>query len=554
MGYRGGHYYNFGRQYACIYYSSMWFPEGNDNFKTIILNNQINVSGGFVMERIDGSNPVYGGPGIHDRLYFYAYNQLIGVVTRYTSNPNAFAGIINGAYESDYVAGSYVGPNPNGDPTSSYYRITISSDVKKVRNDVSNAYFSLFGRYGEQAGVEGYTNSWLYGTGRQSYGTITNLVRAGGDRNVGGSGEWNDVQSFGRHTGMSPGTCPIVGCTDPAASNYNRNATRDDGSCTYPAPSVSITANPTSLIRGSSATISWSITNATSASISGIGTVSTSSSGSTTVTPSSTTTYTLTASGRGGTTSRSITVTVYIPPQISLTADRTQIVRGESTVLRWATTGDANRMTISPGFGDTLLSSNSQISPTVTTTYTATATGLGGTDTKQITIVVIQPPSVDLNGPLTVNYGNTATLSYQQQNSTTSLTIQKYYYYLDGQVVVQQSSLPVGESSSGTFVDSIPYTNKGPSSITYNLVGVRDTLTDTDSISVSVNIDQNPNLIDVPESIDKLKNEEPVITPESTALMELRVEDIDIPVEIKSSVPLQVSFDNDDVYRDIRSL
>lgn len=457
MPYRGGHYYNFGRPWACIYYSQMWFPGGG--------------------------------------------------------------GDVN-------------------DPT---------------RNSVTYAYYSLFGRYGELAGVEGYVYTWLYGNGPAIYGSITEMVRRGGDRNVGGSGEWNDVNRYGRHTGMASGTCPIRGCTDPRASNYNRSATVDDGSCTYAAPSVSITASPSAIIQGGSSTISWSTTNATSASISNIGTVS-AGSGSTTVRPSSTTTYTLTASGLGGTRSAQTTVTVYVPPRISLTADSTQIVRGTSTVLRWATTGDANRMTISPGFGDTLLTSNSVISPTVTTTYTATATGLGGTDTKQLTITVIQPPSVDLNGPSTINYGSNATLSYQQENCTTSLTIQKSYYYQDGQIVVQQSSLPTAELSSGTFVDSIPYNNQGPTSITYNLVGVRDSLSDSDAITVYVNIDQTPNLIDIPESIDKLKNEEPVITPESTALMELRVEDIDIPVEIKSSVPLQVELDNDGTYRDIRSL
>lgn len=51
-------------------------------------------------------------------------------------------------------------------------------------------------------------------------------------------------------------SCPLDGCTDPEALNYNPNATDDDGSCTYPEPcltnQVVVTFNPGSFVYESS--------------------------------------------------------------------------------------------------------------------------------------------------------------------------------------------------------------------------------------------------------------------------------------------------------------
>ena len=91
---------------------------------------------------------------------------------------------------------------------------------------------------------------------------------------------------------------------------------------TSPAPTIdSFSASPTSIILGSSSTsstLTWTTTNATSVTISGIsGTLN--PDGSTIVNPTATTTYTLTATGPGGTvTSNPVTVTVYTPPTVSL--------------------------------------------------------------------------------------------------------------------------------------------------------------------------------------------------------------------------------------------
>jgi len=75
----------------------------------------------------------------------------------------------------------------------------------------------------------------------------------------------------------------------------------------------SFTAEPSSIERGQSSTLSWNISNATDMTInSGIGAVQ--SQGQRQVFPTNTTTYTLTARGPGGNATRSATVTVSTPP------------------------------------------------------------------------------------------------------------------------------------------------------------------------------------------------------------------------------------------------
>ena len=78
------------------------------------------------------------------------------------------------------------------------------------------------------------------------------------------------------------------------------------------APTASLTANPNSIQKGQSTTLSWETSNATDVSIDGIGAVQ--PTGSQSVTPTDSTTYTLTAKGPGGTQTATARVTVTAPP------------------------------------------------------------------------------------------------------------------------------------------------------------------------------------------------------------------------------------------------
>jgi peptidoglycan-associated lipoprotein len=78
-------------------------------------------------------------------------------------------------------------------------------------------------------------------------------------------------------------------------------------------PTVTLSADPASINRGESSTLSWTSTNATQLTIApGVGTVN--AEGSTSVTPSDSTTYTITASGPGGSADATARVNVTVAP------------------------------------------------------------------------------------------------------------------------------------------------------------------------------------------------------------------------------------------------
>jgi peptidoglycan-associated lipoprotein len=79
-----------------------------------------------------------------------------------------------------------------------------------------------------------------------------------------------------------------------------------------PSPTASISANPNSVDKGQSTTLTWQTTNATDVSIDGIGAVQ--PNGSQQVTPADSTTYHLVAKGAGGSQEATARVTVNAPP------------------------------------------------------------------------------------------------------------------------------------------------------------------------------------------------------------------------------------------------
>ena len=208
---------------------------------------------------------------------------------------------------------------------------------------------------------------------------------------------------------IDPGTFTSAAATGSttvsptATTTYTLTATNAAGSVTSTAtvtvnaqpskPTInSFTASPTSITSGSSSTLSWITSGATSLAITPGTFTSTAASGSTSVNPTATTTYTLTATNAAGSVTSTATVTVNAQPSkptiSSFTASPTSITSGSSSTLSWVTSG-ATSIAITPGtFTSTTASGSTSVSPTATTTYTLTATNAAGSVTATATVTL----------------------------------------------------------------------------------------------------------------------------------------------------------------------
>jgi hypothetical protein len=229
------------------------------------------------------------------------------------------------------------------------------------------------------------------------------------------------------------------------------------GSTSSGPPTISFTANPTSIASGASSTLTWSTANATSVTIdNGVG--SKPASGSASVSPTTTTTYTLTATGPSGTSTARATVTVTSgtpPPTINFTASPTSISAGQSSTLTWST-GNATSVTISNGVGSEPTSGSASVTPTATTTYTLTATGPGGTSTATATVSVA--------GSITCNSSSVTNCSVTP-NQGTGLSQAFSFAFADstGWSYLKQVNVDIGltqANANSCLVSYVPSTNK----------------------------------------------------------------------------------------------
>ncbi len=157
-------------------------------------------------------------------------------------------------------------------------------------------------------------------------------------------------------------------------------------------PSCTLSADPSSLTGSGQTNLSWTTTNATSASIdTAIGTVTPVAAGSVNAHVSANTTYTMTVTGPGGTANCHASVTVSNTNNLSctLSLDASNINTGQSVNLSWTST-NATSGFVNNNVGSTspVSSGSMTVFPPSSTTFIGTFAGPTGTTTCSISLTV----------------------------------------------------------------------------------------------------------------------------------------------------------------------
>ena len=250
------------------------------------------------------------------------------------------------------------------------------------------------------------------------------------------------------------------------------------GEC--PAPAVSLLANPTTISRRQSSTLTWTSADAEDCDIDhGVGDVSTS--GSRSVSPSNTTTYTIACDGiMGGSVQSSATVTVLQQPG-DFNLNTGGSVACNSVPLSWTAASGADgyrilkgspRVDISPyqpytalNFTDTSVSQNTGY------LYQIEAYNSAGTN-RSNTINITTPyclPTVDLSAnPTSIFQGQSSTLTWSSAYATSCTASNAWSgsKALNGSEVVIPSPPPSATYSLSCFG---PGGSIGPQSVTVNI-------------------------------------------------------------------------------------
>lgn len=174
-------------------------------------------------------------------------------------------------------------------------------------------------------------------------------------------------------------------------------------------PMVALSATPTTIVIGDTATLTWMSERADMCVASGGWSGPRATSGSEVVSPIATTTYVLSCTNTSGTASDSVVVgvTVSTPitplPLVTLTAAPTHVVAGDTSTLSWVGAGASSCAASNGWSGPRATSGSEAVTVAATTTYVLACMNLGGTATASVEVVVTPPTPMVPTGKVVVS-------------------------------------------------------------------------------------------------------------------------------------------------------
>ena len=191
------------------------------------------------------------------------------------------------------------------------------------------------------------------------------------------------------------------------------------------APTVELSATPTTVWSGQPSVLRWSTANATSCTASGGWTGTKATSGAErTADLKVKTSFTLTCSGPGGTVAQSTTILMHAPlPSVMLSATPAAVSSGGATTLTWSTYNATSCQASGAWSGQKGTRGEASTGALkAAATYELTCTGTGGSASHSLTVSVAAStaaPTVALNAtPSTVASGKASSLTWSATNAT----------------------------------------------------------------------------------------------------------------------------------------
>ena len=263
-------------------------------------------------------------------------------------------------------------------------------------------------------------------------------------------------------------------------------------------------------------------------------------------------------------------VSMLIRPKVILDVLDTVLIIGQCTQLSWETTGDGDTLYWLAGNINNLnLTSSVQICPQITTTYSVQATGLGGTSAIATqTVYVVYVPTATISGPSEIDYGDTLNVAYETQYADTEIKLTPFYQMTDGTsfegssiqitpAVTGESGRPDSETIVNGNVDiPVPWGPTGPAQIEVRIIatGTGGSVSPTTGF-IPVNIDITPDNVNIPETDDAFKDQDPIVSPDSDILTSLiLIDGIDIPITVKSNAQIKIDINQGDDWQSVEQI